>query len=50
MIEHELDDNIPLIVAGDLNSVPNGSSMHMIMGHDYNHDRDISLDKNEKKL
>jgi len=25
----------PLIVSGDLNAVPNGSSMHLIMGHKY---------------
>lgn len=31
---HDLNKNdVPLIVTGDLNSVPNGSSMHLIMGH-----------------
>ena len=33
---HQLDQNdVPLIVTGDLNSVPNGSSMHLLMGRKY---------------
>ena len=34
--ENELNQNdVPLIVTGDLNSVPHGSSMHLIMGYKY---------------
>jgi len=33
---HHLDQNdVPLIVTGDLNSVPNGSSMHLLTGRKY---------------
>jgi len=32
---HQLKEEIPLIITGDLNSVPNGSALHLLMGHQY---------------